>query len=205
MRALICAKIQGAPIAARPTITKSQSVSSYIRAALAASMMSPLPMTGMLTARLTAAIMRQSAGGAYICARVRAWSVTAAAPASSHRLASSTALMESASQPVRILTVTGQSTAATVARTISAARAGSFISRAPPPEAATLGAGHPMLMSRKAGRCASAARAAAATVAGSEPNNWIPTGRSPSVTESSSCDFRSPRVTALALMSSVTV
>ena len=65
--------------------------------------------------------------------------------------ATSVALMEAASQPARILTVTGRDTAETTARTISPASLG-FLSRAlPSPLPVTLRTGQPMLMSMAEG------------------------------------------------------
>lgn len=73
----------GLPSAPRPTITAAQPVCAYIRAAEAASVTSPLPTTGMPTARTTSAMPSRSAFPAYICARVRPWTVRKAAPARS--------------------------------------------------------------------------------------------------------------------------
>ena len=69
---------------------------------------SPLARTGIFTARLTSRIQSQLAVPAYIWFRVRPWTATAAAPASSIARANSTQLMEPLSQPSRNFTVTGQ-------------------------------------------------------------------------------------------------
>ena len=59
--ARISANTQGSPCAARPTITCAQPVSSSMRLASAPVRTSPLPSTGMSTARTTSAMTRQSA------------------------------------------------------------------------------------------------------------------------------------------------
>ncbi len=59
--ALISLKIHGFPRLALPTITASHPVSSNILAAANASVTSPFPITGMLTASFTCRIMSQSA------------------------------------------------------------------------------------------------------------------------------------------------
>ena len=71
----------------------------------------------------------------------------AAAPFFSAIFASSTAVMFSSSQPFRIFTVTGMSTALLTAFIISPAKSGFFIRLAPPPFIAILGAGQPIFMS----------------------------------------------------------
>ena len=55
------AEIQGLDDAARPIMTASQSVSATMRTASSGVMMSPLPMTGILTASFTSAMRVQSA------------------------------------------------------------------------------------------------------------------------------------------------
>ena len=63
-------------------------------------------------------------------------------------MASSTAVMVSSSQPMRIFTVTGRLPAAfTTAAAMRPAKAGSFIRALPAPLPVILGAGQPMLMS----------------------------------------------------------
>ena len=68
-------------------------------------------MTGMDTAALTSRMRSQSARPAYIWARVRPWTATAAAPACSQTRAKSTAFTLPLSQPLRNFTVTGTETA----------------------------------------------------------------------------------------------
>ena len=109
--------------------------------------MSPLPMTGTLTASFTALITLQSASPEYICLRVLGWTAIAAAPELSISRANSTAFICSSSQPERIFTVTGQSASPTAALTIFAASSGVFISALPPPGFTTFGTGQPMFMS----------------------------------------------------------
>ena len=108
---------------------------------------SPLAMTGMRTAALTARIVSYSTGPTKAQARVRPCTARARMPASSAIRAIASAFLCSGSLPVRILSVTGTSTARTTAVTI-ASTSGSFASSAEP--AATLQtflAGQPMLMS----------------------------------------------------------
>ena len=86
--------------------------------------------------------------GWYICSRVRACTTTAAAPAASQALATSTAVRWASSHPARIFTVTGRPPLCfTTASTMRPARAGSSISLLPAPEETIFGAGQPMLMS----------------------------------------------------------
>ena len=74
------------------------------------------------------------------------------------------------SQPRRILTVTGTSTAFTTASAMAAALSGSRISAAPLPWAATLWTGQPMLISRiSAPETATAICAACAISSGTLP------------------------------------
>ena len=143
-------------------------------------------MTGMDTASLTAAMISRSTPGAYICALVRPWTVMAEIPASSAILAISTALTWLSSQPLRIFTVTGTGTAWTTARMISPASFGSRMRALPPPLPATLGAGHPMLMSMTSGWWAMASLAPWAITWGSLPKSCTPAGRSASESSNSS-------------------
>ena len=83
------------------------------------------------------------------CSRVRAWTAMSSAPACSQALAHSTAVMWSASQPFRILTVTGRVVWALTCSTMRPQRSGSSISLLPAPPETIFGAGQPMLMSRK--------------------------------------------------------
>ena len=137
----------------------SQPVSAIILTASCTQRTSPLPMTGTETLCFTAPMMSQSAGGSYICARVRPWTQIASAPASSQYFATSTALTLFSSQPLRILTVTGRSTAAFTARTMSPHSGGFFISALPQLLPAIFGTGQPMLMSIASGpACAARCR-----------------------------------------------
>ena len=165
----------------------SQPVSRNIRKASSAEKMSPLPTTGISTASLTARMMLQSALPEYICSFVRPCTQIIEAPASARRLASSTALMLSLSQPARILTVTGILTALTVSRTTSAAKVGFFISAEPSPLPTIFAMGQPMLMSMTEGETSlmvprysllSRSAAARATNSGSAPNNCTAMGSS---------------------------
>ena len=72
------------------------------------------------------------------------------------------------------MTVTGIRTAWVHAATMAAAWPGSANSAAPAPVLQIFATGHPMLMSISAAPCASAARAASAIAAGTDPNSWIP-------------------------------
>ena len=103
------------------------------------------------------------------------WTAIADAPACSSIAASSGALHELLSQPLRILTVTGTGTAFTTASTIRAAFSGSFISALPSPLFAIFGMGQPMLMSIKSAPDASSASAApSAMTDGSLPKICAP-------------------------------
>ena len=96
--------------------------------------------------------MFQSALPSYPCALVLGWTVIALAPASSIILATSLALMLFSSQPLLILTVTGQGTASTTASTISFIFSGFFKSAAPACYlTATFGTGQPILISMISG------------------------------------------------------
>ena len=148
-------------------MTASQPVVSSIFAAAAGESTSPLPMTGMETASFTCRMISQSAGGAYISSRVRPWTVTAEAPASSQIFAISTALTEFLSQPLRIFTVTGTGTARTTAETIARQSRGLFMRAEPEPLLAILGAGQPILISMKSGSYSMQIFAASAMISGS--------------------------------------
>ena len=139
---------------------------------------SPLAMTGMDTARFTSRMMSQSARPAYICARVRPCTATAAAPAPSQSRAKATAFTSPPSQPLRNFTVTGTSTAAATAETISAASPGVRIRALPSPLLTILPTGQPMLMSMmSAPDISRARRAPSAITAGSWPKICAATGR----------------------------
>src|SRR5688572_19854879 len=107
--------------------------------------------------------------------------VTAAAPASRTRRASSGALRDPSFHPARILTVTGIRTALVMARITSAACPGSRIRLQPALCLAIFGTGQPMLTSTMSAPIPSTIRAAAAIFSGSPPKTWIDTGRSSSV------------------------
>jgi hypothetical protein len=110
------AKIQGRPKQPRPMTTPSHPVRCCMATASAASQMSPLPSTGMdVTAAFRSPMASQSAGPAYRCSAVRAWSETAAAPSLSAIRAASIAVGVDSSRPMRILTVTGTVFAARMA------------------------------------------------------------------------------------------
>ena len=127
-------------------------------------------------------IISQCASPSNFSARVRAWIATACAPEASSAFATSTTLRESPSQPSRIFAVTGSRLASLMRRTISESRGTSFRSAAPAQRFTTLRTGQPMLMSIRSGRCSAgrshSTRAASAMIAGSEPNSWMPIGRS---------------------------
>ena len=136
--------------------------------------MSPLPSTGTFTAALTLAMMSGSMPGVYICSRVRAWTAMSSAPACSQALAHSTAVMWSASQPFRILTVTGRVVWALTCSTMRPQRSGSSISLLPAPPETIFGAGQPMLMSRKSNSYSSMAAAASPMISGTSPKICTP-------------------------------
>ena len=133
----------------------------------------------MDTARFTSRMMSQSARPAYICARVRPCTATAAAPAAlAHCRANATAFTSPPSQPLRNFTVTGTSTAAATAETISAASSGVRIRALPSPLLTILPTGQPMLMSMmSAPDISRARRAPSAITAGSWPKICAATGR----------------------------
>ena len=137
--------------------------------------------------------MSQSARPAYICARVRPCTATAAAPAASQSRAKATAFTSPPSQPLRNFTVTGTSTAAATAETISAASEGERISALPSPLLTILPTGQPMFMSIMSAREISAALLApSAITSGSCPKICAATGRpSRSGTYSSAAVFLS--------------
>ena len=90
-------------------------------------------------------------------------------PASSAMRAISGAFRCSLSQPVRIFSVTGMSTAATTASRISRTSASSFISAEPAALLHTFLAGHPMLMSMIWAPNSAFSLAALASISGSPP------------------------------------
>ncbi len=131
--------------------------------------MSPLAMTGIATVDFTARMVSYSTGPTKPQARVRPCTASAAMPASSAIRAIAVALRSAGDQPVRILSVTGTSTAATTARTIAATRASSRRSADPAATLQTFFAGQPMLMSMICAPRSTLRRAAAAIWAGSAP------------------------------------
>ncbi len=112
--------------------------------------------------------------------------------------------MSSASQPARIFTVTGILTARAIARTTSAACAGSRIRLQPALCFAIFCTGQPMFTSTMSAPMPSTICAAAAIVAGSPPKIWIETGRSSSVYSAYSSVRSIPRTSPSELTISVT-
>ena len=151
-----------------------------MRFASSGSTISPLPITGTDTASFTALIYDQSACPLYICSLVRPCTAIAATPVDSMRLAKSTTLMESLSQPMRIFTVTGTSTALTAASATRAAKSGFFISAEPSPEVTTFFTGQPILISTISAPASATTFAPNAIASGLEPKICIDTGRSTS-------------------------
>ena len=94
------------------------------------------------------------------------------------RLAKSTTLMESLSQPMRIFTVTGTSTALTAASATRAAKSGFFISAEPSPEETTFLTGQPILISTISAPASATTFAPMAIASGLDPKICIETGRS---------------------------
>src|SRR5947209_1958563 len=119
--------------------------------------MSPLTITGTLTASLTWRTNAQSASPLYIWQRVRPWMVIICTPRSSAMRASSGAFRFSWFQPMRVLSVTGTFTALTVASISFAAKGRSRISADPASPLTTFLTGQPMLMSMIAWRTRQAA------------------------------------------------
>src|SRR5690606_29723975 len=101
---------------------------------------------------------------------------SAAIPASSAMRAIASALRWPAAQPVRILSVTGTSTAATTASRMRATSASSRISAEPAQALQTFLAGQPMLMSMICAPWPALWRAASAICTGSVPAIWTLTG-----------------------------
>ena len=103
-----------------------------------------------------------------------AWTAMSTAPACSQALAHSTAVTCSASQPLRIFTVTGREVFLTTSSTMRPQRSGSSISLLPAPPETILGAGQPMLMSRKSNAYCSTAAAACPMISGTSPKICTP-------------------------------
>ena len=190
-------------------MTPSQPVSFNKVSAPSALVTSPFASTGMDTACLMAAMAAVSMGGMYICSRVRPCTAIKSAPPASSCLATSTPVRLSASQPMRIFTVSGVSSpsALRAAAAICPQSGGSSRSLLPAPLLVILGAGQPILISRMSNRMpfSRTNRIAFAMDSGSAPNSWMayrPWGCS---SLSSSSDLRSPKFSALALAISLTV
>ena len=134
----------------------------------------------------------QSARPAYIWARVRPWTATAATPASSMARANSTQLMEPLSQPSRNFTVTGQPAPRMTASATRTALSGVRIRPEPSPLLATLGhrAAHVDVDEVGAGDLAAMA-AASSMQTGSLPKIWAAAGCSISPSLSRGMDFLS--------------
>ena len=150
-----------------------------------------------------------SMGGMYICSRVRPWTAIKSAPLASSCLATSTPVRWSASQPMRILTVSGVSSpsALRAAATICPQSGGSSSSLLPAPLPVILGAGQPMLMSRMSNwmPCSLTNRIALAIDSGSAPNSWMTYRPWGCLSRSRARDFSSWKFSALALAISLTV
>ena len=140
--------------------------------------MSPLTITGTCTASFTRRTNPQSASPRYSWHRVRPWTAIIATPRSSAIRASSGALRLAWSQPMRILSVTGTSTALTVAAISAVASGRSRISADPAWPLTTFLTGHPMLMSMIAAPRSALSFAASAITRGSHPASCIDTGSS---------------------------
>ena len=172
----MCLNKKGLPNVPLPIITESHWVSDIIDIASSGVLISPLPITQILTASLTAFIIFRSAKPLYACFFVLAWTVIALMPQSSAILAISTALMLSSSQPERIFTLTGREVAFTTAFIIAPESSGIFISAEPSPFFIILVAGHPILISMAYTPRFSRNVAASAIISGSLPKSWIISG-----------------------------
>ena len=126
-------------------------------------------------------------------------------PAASARAAMSGAFRLSSSQPSRILSVTGTSTASTTASTSDSARSGSRIRAEPERPPTTFLAGQPMLMSMTCAPCPSSIRAARAIQTGSRPASWTEVRARPSPSSAfSSVPGRPCTISWLAIISLTT-
>src|ERR1700730_3326545 len=116
----------------------------------------------------------------YPCSLVRPCTARAQIPVSSRMRAVWIALMEEASQPRRILAVTGTGSSACTTREATRSRRGQSRRRAEPPwRQTTLLTGQPKFRSMKSGCTQSTtALAASAIFSGSAPKSWTPIGRS---------------------------
>ncbi|MNY23516.1 hypothetical protein D3C86_1571850 [compost metagenome] len=140
--------------------------------------MSPLPMTGMRSVRLTSPIRSQSALPEYCCTAVRPWIQTASAPHSWAILAISNTVRAPTSQPRRILTVMGTRVTLRTAEYRAATLVGSFMRAAPFPLLTSWGEGHPQLMSIRSAPASWAISAARASGSGAWPAIWSAAGLS---------------------------
>ena len=131
--------------------------------------MSPLAMSGILIACLTAAIVSYSASPVYRQARVRPCIANACTPISSAIFAIAMALRLFLSQPVRIFKVIGTSTALTTARNICATSGSSFSKADPAITLQIFLAGQPMLISIICAPLSTLYLAASAIILGSDP------------------------------------
>ena len=178
--ALACWNSQGLPKHPRPIMAMSALVCCRMRTASSGFQISPLAITGMDTASLTARMQFQSAWPLYTWARVRPWTATAEAPACSRIWANSTQLQLPMSQPRRNLAVTGTETAFTTASMMRPAFSGSFIRAAPSPLPTIFPMGQPMFRSTmSAPECSRAIWAASAMQTGSLPKICTAAGCSP--------------------------
>ena len=204
-----CSNSHGSPSAPRPIITPSQPVSFNKVSAPSAVVTSPLASTGTDTACLMAAIAAVSMGGIYICSRVRPCTAMRSAPLASTCFATSTPVRWPASQPMRILTVSGVSSpsARRATATICPQSGGSSSSLLPAPLPVILGAGQPILMSSISNRTpfSRTKSIAFSSVSGSAPKSWMAYRPWGCLSCKSSRDLRSPKVSALALAISLTV
>ena len=148
-------------------------------------------------------------GGIYICSRVRPCTAIRSAPFASSCLATSTPVIWSASQPMRIFTVSGVSSpkARRAAATICPQSGGSSSNLLPAPLLVILGAGQPILMSRISNWMPFSRinRIALAMLSGSAPKSCTAYRPCGCLSRRSSSDLRSPKFSALALAISLTV
>jgi len=171
-------KTQGLPRAPRPIITEPQPVSAAMLRASAIERTSPLPVTGIETARTTSPMIVQGALPVKRCERERGCTVMASTPSDSAIWATSTAFRCSSSQPPRIFTVSGTLTAFRRARRISAVPAMSRMRAAPLPLPVIFGMGQPMFRSTMSAPSIWQRSAARASRSGSLPSSCMASGRS---------------------------
>ncbi len=130
----------------------------------------------MDTACLIAAMVSYSASPVYRSARVRPCTASAWMPACSAIFATFRPFLLARSQPVRIFSVTGTSTAPTTACRISLTKASSLNKAEPAALLQTFFAGQPMLISMIWAPAATLACAAAAIICASPPAIWTERG-----------------------------